>query len=373
MEESIFKINGDSKDSPKEWVDFKHKLLNKFGVEEFVGVVGAPFNWNLNQTVAEKQKQGVRHCIHALVEICGTGEVRDMVRNAQENSVAGVDLREPVDKMRYLITLFTQITASNDILDGENLGKMESLRFSSTGNTNIYSDIVSHLQNFEDLNRDLQDASKLADYAKKKKMGDSLMSVHNVLTVAITAMPLTSALFTYDLFKAQVKQIAQNISLMNPQDQERQSSNSTTRQASDERMMSVTETEYRNIVEQRSHPMRDNYPSNRSNQYEQGGRRSDTQGRYGSDSRERVPTRNWQSESTRGRSPSRGRSQSTDRGYFPRGRSPSSNNSRGFSNRNNRSNSRDRSSSRGHQSRRSSNSTDRKPYDGRKSGSSMWP
>ena len=152
MEESILKINGDSKDSPKEWVDFKHKLLNKFCVEEFVGVVGAPFNWNLNQTVAEKQKQGVRHCIHALVEICGTGEIRDMVRNAQENSVAGVDLRESVDKMRYLITLFTQITAPNDSLDGENLQKMESLRFSSTGNTNIYSDIVSHLQNFEDLN-----------------------------------------------------------------------------------------------------------------------------------------------------------------------------------------------------------------------------
>ena len=77
MEESILKINGDSKDSPKEWVDFKHKLLNKFGVEEFVGVVA--FNWNLNQTVAEKQKQRVRHCIHALVEICGTGEMHKKI------------------------------------------------------------------------------------------------------------------------------------------------------------------------------------------------------------------------------------------------------------------------------------------------------
>jgi hypothetical protein len=100
---------------------------------------------------------------------------------------------------------------------------MDSLRFSSTGNANMYSDIVSHFQNFEDLNRDLQDASKLSDYAKKKKMGDSLMSVHNVMTVAITGMPLTSALFTYDTFKTQVKQIAQNVTIMNPQDNDRQS------------------------------------------------------------------------------------------------------------------------------------------------------
>jgi len=152
MEESIFKINRDSKDSSKEWIDFKHKLINKCGVEEFLGVVGAPFNWNINQTVAERQKQGIRNCIHALVDICGTGEIKDRVRNVQENTVAGVDLTESVDKMRYLITLFTQISAPNDILDGENLAKMDSLRFSSTGNANMYSDIVSHFQNFEDLN-----------------------------------------------------------------------------------------------------------------------------------------------------------------------------------------------------------------------------
>ena len=54
------------------------------------------------------------------MDICGTREIKDRVRNVQENTVAGVDLTESVDKMRYLITLFTQISAPNDILDGEN-------------------------------------------------------------------------------------------------------------------------------------------------------------------------------------------------------------------------------------------------------------
>jgi hypothetical protein len=52
------------------------------------------------------------------------------------------------------------------------------------------------------------------------------------MSVAITAMPLTSAVFTYADFKARVKKIAQNINIMRPQDT--MSSNSTSAQGSHE-------------------------------------------------------------------------------------------------------------------------------------------
>jgi len=60
----------------------------------------------------------------AHVELCGSGVVRDQVRDVQENRIVAagiaVNLAEPVEKMRYLIGYFTHITAPNDnILNGE--------------------------------------------------------------------------------------------------------------------------------------------------------------------------------------------------------------------------------------------------------------
>ena len=338
LNEDAFKINGDNKDSPTQWSDFKNKLINKCGVEEFMTPVGTPILWNINQTVQEKQKQGIRNCLDALVEVCGTGVVRDHVRDVQENRIIvggiALNLTEPVEKMRHLMGFFNHITAPNDILDGENMEEIKNLRFSSTGTTNVYSDVVRFFETFDNLNKELQDHTKLTEYAKKKKMGDAFMTVHNTMSVAITAMPLTSALFTYADFKARVKEIAQNINIMRPQDT--MSSNSTSAQGSHERMITMTESEYRNMTEQKPHSSRDYYSSNSSNPYEQGRRRSDTQGTYGpysSSSRHRS--------SSRGRSPGRRRDD--------RGRSPEAQPYR------NRSRSRDRSSSRGNQ--RSSNST----------------
>jgi hypothetical protein len=79
LNEEAFKINGDNKDSPTQWSDFKNKLINKCGVEEFMAPVGTPIPWNINLIVQEKQKQGIRNCLDALVEVCGTGVVRDHV------------------------------------------------------------------------------------------------------------------------------------------------------------------------------------------------------------------------------------------------------------------------------------------------------
>jgi len=52
-EEPTFKINGDSKDSSTAWSDYKNKLINECGIEDFIGPVGSPIVWNLNQTLSE--------------------------------------------------------------------------------------------------------------------------------------------------------------------------------------------------------------------------------------------------------------------------------------------------------------------------------
>ena len=93
--------------------------------------VGTLILWNINQTVQENQKQGIRNCL-ALVEVCGTGVVRDHVRDVQENRIIvggiALNLTEPVEKMRHRMGYFNYITAPNDIIDGDNMEEMKNLR-----------------------------------------------------------------------------------------------------------------------------------------------------------------------------------------------------------------------------------------------------
>lgn len=350
MEESgsNFKINGDYHDISKPWKDELNKTVRDYGVSLFIGAVGTPIIWNLHAPTASKERFGVGKCITSFIGLCGSETVRTQLRKVESNDIPGVDLSDEVNKLRYIVTYFNELTAPNDYKDGDISAKIEELKYQSTGKSKIYDDVVTYLDKFQAFQDELQDQAKLSDYKMKNLCVAQLSKAHESLLHALNMAKIRSAAYTFENMKTDVKELALNIKHNRTEHTSTYSANTTVETGSAERQM-------QEILSQRNFQDRDYgyHDGSNVNSLERGRRRSDSRGRYpDSNSNDRYSRRS-SSRDTRyvGRSPSRDRygsmSSNNNQNYY-------SNKKRSDS-RNARSRSRDRNGDRGNY--RSSNSS----------------
>ena len=319
-----FKIKGDFHDLSKPWKDLLNKTIRENGVASFVGAVGSPYAWNLHAPSASLEKVGVRKSISFLIDLCGSQTVREELRKVEGNEILALpgaagppDLADDVNKMRYIISYFDDLTAPNDFKDGELTQQIDALKYSSTGRSNIYIDVVRFLDELQSYQDELQPQAKLSEYQLKDKCAKQLSNADESLLHSINTKGLRSALYTFAAMKNDLREIALNI---------KQNSvehiNTNTFAANTTVQTGFSEQHMRDVISQRNYEDRDQGRS--SNSLERGRRRSDSRGRY-SDSHSMSSQRDNLSQQSSRRYPSsdrfggsstsygRPRSQSRDR------------------------------------------------------------
>ena len=353
MEESpIFKISEDHHDMSKLWKDECYRILRDNGVSSFVAAVGQPIMWNLHAQTAAIEKSGVRKSISSFIALSGSETVRKVLRQVESNTVPGIDLTEDVDKLRYIVVYYDGITAPNDFKDGEINMKIRMLSYISTGNANIYDDVVIYFDKFSSYQDELQIHAKMSEYQMKSTCATELSKAHDSIFHLVNMSKIRNAAYSFEDMMAEVKEVALNIK-QNKAQGSNYSANTTVETGSDERQM-------QEILSQRNFEDRDYAHESSVNSFERGHRRrSDSRGRYpdsghsGKNSFSRNDRAPYSSSSytQRGRSPSADRYTSR---YSSNSYGTPQNQRRSVSR--DRSRSRDRNNNRGNFSRSSNSS-----------------
>jgi hypothetical protein len=352
MEESgsNFKINGDYHDISKPWKDELNKTVRDYGVSLFIGAVGTPIIWNLHAATASKERFGVGKCITSFIGLCGSETVRTQLRKVESNEIPGVDLSDEVNKLRYIVTYYNELTAPNDYKDGDISAKIEELKYQSTGKSKIYDDVVTYLDKFQAFQDELQDQAKLSDYKIKNLCVAQLSKAHESLLHALNMAKIRSAAYTFENMKTDAKELALNIKHNRTEYTSTYSANTTVETGSAERQM-------QEIVSQRNFQDRDYAHESSVNSFERGHRRrSDSRGRYpdsGHSEKTSFSRNDRAPYSSSSYTQQRGRSPSADR-YSSNSYGTPQNQRRSVSR--DRSRSRDRNNNRGNFSRSSNSS-----------------
>jgi hypothetical protein len=256
--------------------------------------------------------------------MAGSDDIRAHLRHVEDNEIPHPggnpgDLRnliEDVDKIRYIIIYYNDLTKPNDVKDSDLLKKREAIKYESTGKTNLTKDVTSYFQQIINIELEMQDHVKLSSYLKIQMCSRTLTRDIPSLASPISSLPLTTAVYTFDNFRTDVLKLCNQLHVTEAHHHfdSYGSSNSsmlvTSPQANSTRTVNMTEKQLRQVLTQ----ARRNGQQGNSNRYKN---------EYGKRDRSRERSRSPHSSSSSSSSSTpknrddnrgRGRSSSNDRG-----------------------------------------------------------
>ena len=257
MDVPEYKILGDQTDSSVAWKDKRNGLLRSQNVQSLVqGAVGAPIDWTDDVPgILRDERKGVSHVLNSLVSMAGRPNIRGHIRQVENNEVVGQNLSEDVNKIRYIITYYDELTKPNDHKDAKLLKQFDVIRFDSTGSSNLTADVMAYFQNIVTVEQEMQDHVKLSSFLKIKKCAAILSKAVPSLSAQISSLPLTSAAYTFDDFMQNVIYQCNQLLVTEAHhyDHGHSSSNSTEIMVSPQqadKMINMTTESYRNSLKE---------------------------------------------------------------------------------------------------------------------------
>ena len=216
----VYKIKGDQTDSSIGWKDQRNGLLRTNQITTLVsGAINSPIVWDLERTMRRDQSQGVAKSLTTLIAMAGNDDIRAHLRLVEDNGIPLPggnpgdlhDLIEDVDKIRYIITYYNDLTKPNDVKDSDLLKKREAIKYESTGKTNLTKDVTSYFQQIINIELEMQDHVKLSSYLKIQMCSRTLTRAIPSLASPISSLPLTTAAYTFDNFRTDVLKLCNQL------------------------------------------------------------------------------------------------------------------------------------------------------------------
>jgi hypothetical protein len=99
--------------------------------------------YDLSSPIKKDQLRGIASVLTSFIAIAGSDEVRAHIRLVEDNDVpdAGglnnLDLSHDVDKIRYIISYYNELSQPNNVKDGVLLAQRDAIRYESTGKSNL--------------------------------------------------------------------------------------------------------------------------------------------------------------------------------------------------------------------------------------------
>ena len=107
------------------------------------GVLNDFVQYDLSTPIKRDQLKGIAAVLTSLIAIAGSDELRAQIRLVEDNGVPGagglnnLDLSRDVDKIRYIISYYDELSQPNNVKDGVLLAQRDAIRYESTGKSNL--------------------------------------------------------------------------------------------------------------------------------------------------------------------------------------------------------------------------------------------
>jgi hypothetical protein len=180
--ETTLRLRGDFTDSVTEWLDQYNSLLRYYNVEAFVKIAdfAAPILLSANDTVKDKQERNLNSFFNELVKIAGNDELRQRIRHIERSDVVqepgldangvaivrDIDISLLISKIRYVVKIYEEISAPNDIKDSVMIDKITNLRYVQS--SNLREDVSRLMSQYDRYDAEMQSSQRQPVSQKKK-------------------------------------------------------------------------------------------------------------------------------------------------------------------------------------------------------------
>ena len=145
------------------------------------GVLNDFVQYDLSTPIKRDQSTGIAAVLTSFIAIAGSDEVRAHIRLVEDNGVpdAGglnnLDLSRDVDKIRYIISYYDELSQPNNVKDGVLLAQRDAIRYESTGKSNLTKDVTLYFQKLITVELEMQPHGRLSPYLKIKHCAKVLL------------------------------------------------------------------------------------------------------------------------------------------------------------------------------------------------------
>ena len=174
----------------------------------------------MNSPIKRDQLKGIASVLTSFIAIAGSDEVRAHIRLVEDNDVpdAGglnnLDLSHDVDKIRYIISYYNELSQPNNVKDGVLLAQRDAIRYESTGKSNLTKDVTLYFQKLITVELEMQPHVRLSPYLKIKHCAKVLTKEILALSASTSSLPLATANYPFNTFKNDVLELCNNLHIL---------------------------------------------------------------------------------------------------------------------------------------------------------------
>jgi hypothetical protein len=215
--ETSLRLKGDFTNSFTEWTDAYINLLRYDNVESLVqgAAFDSPIVLSANDTVKDKQERNLNSFFNELNKLAGSDELRQRIRNVERSNqiqepgldgggvaiLVNFDISQLIFKIRYVIKIFNEICAPNDIKDSVMLANISSMRYVQT--SNVREDVSKLISQYDRYDAEMSNSQK-QPLSQKKKFVAKLLAGIPLISYAIMQHQLHHSASTWDVFRSTV-------------------------------------------------------------------------------------------------------------------------------------------------------------------------